>query len=227
MPRESFDTELQRLQDDLLDLATMVEEALTESVRTLKARDFAGSRRLIQQDQDINDARFAIETQALALLATQQPIAGDLRMIAAVLDISSELERMGDYAKGIARVNLLIGDQPLMQTIVLIPQMAKKARHMLQQALDALVQRDVALARSIPALDDEVDDLYNQVYRKLINRVIQAPATIEQANNLLWAAHNLERTADRVTNICERIIFTVTGVMEELDVSQISAGDIG
>lgn len=219
-PRESFDRELQRLQDEILALGSMVENALVESVDILKRRDMEGSRRLIAQDRLINEKRFAIEADALALIATQQPMAGDLRTLAAVLEIVTELERMGDYAKGIARINLMMGEKPLLKPLIDIPRMAEKARDMLHRALDAFVRRDVALARAIPADDDEVDALYNQVYRELITLIMTDPRTIDQANYLLWVAHNLERTADRVTNICERVVFTVTGEMMEMDTEE-------
>jgi len=217
MPRETFDKELQRLQDETLALGSMVENAITDSVEILKRRDPEGSRRLIAEDRDINRKRFAIEADALALIATQQPMASDLRTLAAILDIASELERIGDYAKGIARINLMIGDEPFIKPLIDIPLMATKARDMLHEALDAFVRRDVDLARSIPARDDEVDGLYNQVYRELMTYIMSDPRCIDQANFLLWVAHNLERAADRVTNVCERVIFTVTGKMEEMD----------
>jgi phosphate transport system protein len=145
-------------------------------------------------------------------------MAGDLRGIAAVLEIATELERMGDYAKGISKINLLIGDQPLLKPLVDIPRMADKAMDMLGRALDAFVRHDVELARAIPLEDDEVDKLYNEVYRELLGIIMADPSTLDQANYLLWAAHNLERAADRVTNICERVVFTVTGEMREMDV---------
>jgi phosphate transport system protein len=220
MPREAFERELQRLQDETLVLGSMVENAIIDSVEILKRRDMEGSRRLIAQDRIINRKRFAIEADALALIATQQPMAGDLRTIAAVLDIAHELERIGDYAKGIAKINLMIGEESLVKPLVDVPRMATKARDMLHRALEAFVQRDTDLARAIPAEDDEVDCLYNQVYRELITYILADPRTIEQANYLLWVAHNLERAADRVTNICERVIFTVTGEMMELDVEE-------
>jgi phosphate transport system protein len=216
MPRQTFDQELQQLQDDVLVLGNMVENALTDSVQLLKQRDFEGSRRLIAEDRRINERRFALEDRVLALIATQQPMARDLRTLAAVLEIITELERIGDYAKGIARINLMIGEQPLLKPLLDIPLMAEKARHMLHRALEAFVQRDVELARAIPAGDDEVDQLYNQVYRELLTLIMSDPRAIEQANYLLWVAHNLERTADRVINLCERVVFTVTGEMAEL-----------
>ena len=217
-PRETFDRELQRLQDEILALGSMVENALIESVEVLKRRDIEGSRRLIAQDRTINEKRFAIEADALILIATQQPMAGDVRTLAAILELSTELERIGDYAKGIARINLMMGEGPLIKPLIDVPRMAEKARSMLHRALDAFVRRNVALARAIPAEDDEVDALYNQVYRELMTLIMADPRTIDQANYLLWVTHNLERAADRVTNICERVVFTVTGKMMEMDV---------
>jgi len=196
----------------------MVENALVESVEILKQRDMEGARRLIAQDRLINEKRFDIEADALILIATQQPVAGDVRTLAAVLELSTELERIGDYAKGIARVNLMMDEGPLIKPLIDIPRMAEKAQSMLHRALDAFVRRDVDLAWAIPTEDDEVDALYNQVYRELMTLIMTDPRAIDQANYLLWVAHNLERAADRVTNICERVVFTVTGKMTEMDV---------
>lgn len=217
MPREVFDQELQRLQDEMLAMASMVETAITDSVENLKRQDLEGARHLVARDREINKKRFEIEADCLVAIATQQPMAGDLRVLAAILDIVSELERIGDYAKGIARIGLMIGQAPLIKPLIDVPRMAEKARDMLHRALDAFVQRDIELARSIPAEDDEVDALYNQVYRELVTYIMGDQSTIEQANHLLWVAHNLERAADRVTNICERVVFTVTGELVELD----------
>jgi phosphate transport system protein len=216
MPRRTFDQELQRLQDDVLALGSMVEEAIVQSVATLKARDFDGSRRLIANDRTVNQKRYAIEDEALTLIATQQPMAIDMRLLAAVLEIAGELERIGDYAKGIARINLMIGEQPLLKPLIDLPVMASKVRTMLHQALEAFAQRDVALAREIPKGDDEIDGLYQQIYRELLTHIMSDPQLIEQANQLLWAAHNLERAADRVGNLCERVVYTVTGELVEL-----------
>ncbi|MCR4406689.1 MAG: phosphate signaling complex protein PhoU [Anaerolineae bacterium] len=227
MLRETFERELQRLQDEILALGSMVENAILESVEILKKRDMDGSRRLVAQDRFINEKRFAIESDALVLIATQQPMAGDLRTIAAILDISSELERIGDYAKGIAKINLMMGDKPLLKPLIDIPRMAERSQDMLHRALDAFVRRDVALARAIPAEDDEMDALYNQVYRELLTYIISDPRTIDQATHLLWVAHNLERAADRVTNICERVVFTVTGEMREMDVEDSGIESLG
>jgi len=218
MVRQTFELDMQRLLNEVLALGSMVESAIIDSVEVLKRRDLEGARRLIAGDRLINEKRFAIEADCLVLIATQQPLAGDLRTLAAVLELSTELERIGDYAKGIARINLMMGEGPLVKPLIDVPRMAEKARSMLHRALDAFVRRDVALARAIPVEDDEVDALYNQVYRELMTFIMADPRTIDQANYLLWVAHNLERAADRVTNICERVIFTVTGEMMEMDV---------
>jgi phosphate transport system protein len=219
--RETFDRELQRLQDEVLVLGSLVEKAIVESVDLLKRRDIDGSCRLIRQDRRvINEKRYAIESDALTLIATQQPMAVDLRLIAAILEIAHELERMGDYAKGIAKINVMMGGEPLLKPLIDVPVMAEKARDMLHRSLEAFVHRDVELARAIPQEDDEVDALYNQVYRELLTLMMQNPRDIDRATYLLWVAHNLERTADRVANICERVIFTVTGEMVEMDVDE-------
>lgn len=217
MTRATFDRELQRLQDEMLVLASKVENAILDSVEALKQRNFDGSRQIITQDREINKKRYEIEQNCLIAIATQQPMAGDLRVLAAVLDITDELERIGDYAKGIAKINLMIGDAPLLKPLIDVPIMAQKAAAMLHDSLDAYVKRDVDMARAIPRGDDEIDMLYNQVYEELMTYVSKDIGTIDQANYLLWVAHNLERAADRVTNICERVIFTVTGEFVELD----------
>lgn len=217
MARETFERELRRLEDDILVLGSMVEKALLNSVDVLKHQDVQGAHLVIVGDRQINEKRFAIEGDTLALIATQQPLAGDLRTLAAILEIATELERMGDYAKGIAKITLLIGDKPLIKPLVDVPRMAEKGMSMLHRALDAFVRRDVTLARAIPTEDVEVDALYNQVYRELLTYIISDPRNIDQATHLLWVAHNLERAADRVSNICERVVFTVTGEMSEMD----------
>ncbi|HNT77929.1 MAG TPA: phosphate signaling complex protein PhoU [Anaerolineae bacterium] len=216
-PRETFERELHHLEDQVLLLGSMVEEALLLSVEALKRRDLDKSRWLIEHDADINARRYAIEEATLTLIALQQPVARDLRELAAILEIATELERIGDYAKGIAKINLLIGEGPLLKPLIDIPLMAEKALAMLRRSLDAFVRRDVDTARALPALDDEVDALYNQVYRELLTYILADPTCLEQANYLLWAAHNLERAADRVSNICERILFTVTGELLEFN----------
>jgi phosphate transport system protein len=227
MLRQTFERDLRRLQDEVLALGSMVASAVAESVDALKRRDLVTAQRIIADDRKINAKRFAIEGEVLALIATQQPMASDLRVLAAVLETATELERIGDYAKGISRISEMIGDTPLLKPLVDIPRMSDKALDMLHRALEAFVQQDVQAARAIPKEDDEVDALYNQVYRELLTYIIADPSSMEQANQLLWAAHNLERAADRVTNICERVVFTVTGEMTEMDSANFEEGTAG
>ncbi len=217
MVRETFERDLQHLQDEVLVLGSIVEKALGEAVEALKHRNLDEAQRIINGDREVNRKRFAIEAEVLTLIATQQPMARDLRRLAAVLEIITELERIGDYAKGISKISIMIGEAPLIKPLIDIPRMADKARDMLDRALGAFVRGDAELARAIPREDDEVDNLYNQVYRELMTYIMADPTTLEQANYLLWVAHNLERAADRVTNICERTVFTATGKMSELD----------
>jgi phosphate transport system protein len=217
MTREALQRELKRLEDEVLEMGAQVEKSLLESVETLKQRDLENSRRIMIQDRAVNQKRFAIETGCLTTVATQQPVASDLRIIAAILHISDELERMGDYAKGIGKISLMIGTRPLIKPLIDIPRMAEKTCSMLRRSLLAFAQRDVAAARAIPAEDDEVDALFDQVNRELLTYIMSDPKVIDQANLLMWVAHNLERTADRVTNICERVIFTVTGELVEVE----------
>ncbi len=216
MPRETFERDLQELEDELLTLGSRVEQAIIDSVAALKHRDREEAKRLVEQDRELNEKRYELESKALTLIATQQPMAGDLRTIAAILSLASELERIGDYAKGIAKINIMMGDQPLLKPLIDLPRMADKTRDMLDDALQAFAEKDVERARAIPQRDDEVDGLYNQVYRELLTYIISDPRTIDQATYLLWVAHNLERAADRVTNICERVIFTVSGKLVEI-----------
>lgn len=217
MAREKFEHDLHRLQDEILALGAMAESAVAESLRTLKQQDFARAHALIEGDKLINEKRYAIENEALTLIATQQPMAGDLRALAAILEIATELERIADYAKGIANIALMIGTETLIKPLVDIPQMADKACDMLHRALEAFIKQDVEAARGIPKEDAVVDTLYAQVYKELVTYIMADPKATDQATRLTWVAHNLERVADRVGNICERIVFSITGRGEELD----------
>jgi phosphate transport system protein len=216
MVRKIFENELQQVKDSVLVLGSMVEQSIIESVEALKKRDIAAAEKILAADKDINKKRFQIESQLLILIATQQPMAHDLRLLASCMEIISELERMGDYAKGIANINIRMGDSPLLKPLIDVPRMAQKGADMLHRALTAFVNEDIETARAIPVEDDEVDALFNQVYRELMTIVIGDPTSIERANWLLWTAHNLERFADRVTNICERTVFVVTGELGEI-----------
>ena len=213
--RTSFHRELEHLQDEVLVLGSMVEKATLRAVGALRSRNLAAARAIEAEDTLLNRKRFEIEEAALLLIATQQPMASDLRRLAAIVHIVTDLERMGDYAAGIARICVQMGDEPFIKPLIDIPRMAEKASSMLRRALDAFVERDLAAAEAIALEDDEVDALYQQVYRELIMLMLANPRTIDQATHLLWVAHNLERVADRVQNICERVVFVVTGRMQE------------
>lgn len=216
-PRETFDRRKRELLDEVLVLASMVEESVLESVAALRKRDLKTSERILKADEKINQKRYANEAEALILMATQQPMARDLRFLAAILEINTELERMGDYAKGISRVNLMLGEGDVDIPGAELQLMAEQGLSMLRRALDAFINEDAETARRIPKEDDEIDHLYNKIYHEAISEVIRDPTKVDQANYITWAAHNLERLADRVTNICERIIFVITGSMRELD----------
>jgi phosphate transport system protein len=207
--------ELEQVQDEVLVLGSMVEKATLRAVDALHERDLAAAQAIEAEDTLLNRKRFEIEEAALLLMATQQPMASDLRRLAAIVHIVTDLERMGDYAAGIARICVLIGDEPLIKPLIDIPRMADKATSMLRRALDALIERDTAAAEAIAREDDEVDALYQQVYRELLMLMLANPRIIDQATHLLWVAHNLERVADRVQNICERVVFVSTGRMQE------------
>jgi len=216
MSRVHFDRELQALQDRLLALGSKVAQNIVTAGNLLLQRNNATARQVIREDEHVNQEQMAIEKDSLILLATQQPLASDLRLVASVISIATELERINDYAKGIAKINLMIADEELLEPARDLPLMADKAASMLTRSLQAFVRRDVEAAYALHEEDDEVDALYNRVYEKLISLIREDVQMMDQATHLLWAAHNLERTADRVSNICERIIFTVTGKLVEM-----------
>jgi phosphate transport system protein len=220
MPRNVFDRHLAEIQEEMLVMADMVETAIQRSLEALKSRDVELARQVIADDVKINQKRYDDEERCLELIATQQPLASDLRTIVAVLHMIVDLERMGDHAEGIAKIAVILGDEPPLKPYVDLPRMADIASEMLRESLEAFKHRDAEQARAIIDRDDEVDALYDQVYRELLTYMIGDPRTIERATHLIWVAHNLERIADRVTNICERVVFLVTGRMEELNVSK-------
>jgi phosphate transport system protein len=220
MVREQFHQELQKVQEEMLVMSSMVEKAIERAIESLKKRDTKLAQEVIDDDFKINRQRFGIEEECLLLIATQQPLASDLRILAAVLNVITDLERMGDHAEGIAKISILIGDEPPLKPLVDIPRMDELARSMLRRSLDAFMERNAEAAIQIAGEDDAVDQLYEQVYRELLTFMMADPGTINRATHLLWVAHNLERIADRVTNICERVVFLTTGRMEEINVSK-------
>ena len=211
MPRNEFGRDLRFLQEELLAVGSMVEKAIANSVDALKTRDLDLSRQVVQDDAVIDARRYDIEERCVNLIARQQPMATDLRTIIAILQIVGELERMGDYASGIAKISLAMGNEPPIKPLIDIPRMADKASQMLRRSLDSLVSRDIVAAEGIRADDDEVDALYDQIYRELLTFMLEDPRTITRATYLLWVAHDLERIADRATNIAKRVIYLVTG----------------
>lgn len=217
--RESFKKHIQELNNDVVDMSEMVVNATSRSVKALGDRNVEEAKRIIEDDLLINNKRWEIEEKCINLIALQQPVATDLREIIAVLNIITELERMGDYAEGIARIVVMLGGEPLIRPLVFTPKMAEKAISMLKRSMQALVDRDAKTAAAICDEDDEVDKLYDEAYHDLLMMMIKDPTLISKATPLIWAAHNLERSADRVTNICERIIFLATGAMPQVKVS--------
>ncbi len=219
MSRVILDQKINELLQEVNVLEEMVKQAMLSSVSALKKRDISASKNIYQGDVYINEKRYAIEHECITIIATQQPLVVDLRILASILEVITELERMGDYAKGIAKINLIMKDQTLLDQVDYLPRMAEIAVSMLDQAVLAFNNNDMETAREIPKQDDQVDSLYNELYRDLMDYVVKNPKQFDQANLLMWAAHNLERTADRVTNICERTLFIGTGEIKELDVS--------
>lgn len=217
MVREAFEHELRALEGEVVALGAAVAEAVRGAISALRTRDAALAERVNRADDDLNRRRFELEEQCLALLATQQPMASDLRVLTAVLHIATDLERMGDHAAGVARLVIRMGDEPLVKPLVDIPRMADLVVSMLDESLSAFVRRDAGAARRAAARDDEVDALHDQVHRELFLLMIQNPSTITQATYLMWASHGLERIADLVTNVCERVVFVVEGVLEDLN----------
>jgi phosphate transport system protein len=218
MPRETFDEQLKELEQELLAMSELVDRAIDRSVKALAERDIELSRQVIKDDEAINQVQHDIEEKCLVLIATQQPLASDLRVIFAVANIATELERMADHAKGIGQIGVLMGPREPLKPLIDIPRMADKGRWLLERELEAFVNRDVELARSLGAEDDEVDRLYDQVFRELLIFMMDDPRTITRATYLLWVAHNLERIGDRAINMGERVVFLVTGKIEEHNV---------
>jgi phosphate transport system protein len=218
--RTTFRRKLKEIQDEVLVIGSMAGKAIESSIKALKERDLNLAQQIIDDDLKVNQKRFEIEEKCVGLIATQQPMASDLRTIVAILNITTEIERIGDYAVGVARVVVMIGDEPPLKPLVDIPRMADQTVDMLRRSLDALINRDVEAAKKIATEDELVDNLYDQVFRELLVFMAEDARTITRATRLIWVTHNLERAADRVTNICERVVYMVTGKMEEIGASK-------
>jgi phosphate transport system protein len=220
MTREAYHKALNEVQDELQAMASMVATAIKNSMEALKSRDIEASKLVVKNDIYVNKKRFDIEEKCIRLIATQQPMAVDLRTLAAIINVITDLERIGDHAEGIAKISIAIGDGPLVKPLIDMPVMVDKALSMLNRCMKAFMDRDAAVAKKICDEDDEVDAFYDAIYNELVLLMVENPKIIKDATYLIWAAHNIERIADRVTNIAERVVYMVTGKMEEMNVSK-------
>jgi len=218
--RATFQTNLQEVERDVLAMESMVAKAIDRAIEALKKRDLTLAHQIIAEDAQIDRQRFGIEEKCIGLIANEQPVASDLRIIVAVLNIIIELERIGDYADGIAKIVIMIGDEPPLKPLIDIPRMGEITIDMINKSIQAFASRDVELAMRVVSMDSVMDGLYDQVFRELLTFMMVDPKTTNRATRLIWVAHNLERAADRATNICERVVFTVTGKMEEIGASK-------
>ncbi len=215
-----FNKALNEVQDKLLAMGDVVSKEILRSIEALKARDLKTAHKIIADDARIDDMRFSIEDKCIDLMGVPKLTENERRAIVAILSIGTELERIGDYAEGIAKIVVMIGDEPPLKPLIDIPRMADMIVEMINKSLKSFIDRDVELARYVVTMDTSIDGLYDQVFRELLTFMMVDPKTINRATRLIWVAHNLERAADRVTNICERVVFTVTGKMEDLEVSK-------
>ena len=220
MGRRTIEKHLEEIQDNMVVLSDMVYVAIRGSVEALKNRDLALAQQIVENDLKINRKRFEIEEDCIRLLKTERLTESDLRVVVAVLNVIVDLERMGDHAEGIAKIAVMLGDKPPLKPLIDIPRMAEKASDMLKRSMQAFINKDLEVARRIPGEDDEIDALNEQVFRELLVIMLATPTAVPRAEYLIWVARNLERIADRVTNICERVVFMVTGRMEEVKVSK-------
>lgn len=220
MTRALFERQLAEVQEDMLVMASMVEAAINQSMEALRLRDVAQARRIIENDAEINKRRYDCEEKCIELISLQAPLASDLRTLISVLHITTDLERMGDHAEGIARIALMLADEPPLKAMPDLNRMTELAIEMLHGAVEAYKQRDTARARQIVAMDDNVDELYERIYHELIMMMVAEPATIQRCTYMIWVAHNIERVADRATNICERVVYLVEGRVYDLNVSR-------
>ena len=214
MPRGDFERKLNQVQDEVVELASMVEKAIFKSIDALKSRDIELSKQVVEEDDEIDNKQQALEDLCVDLIALEAPMAEDFRVIISAMMVANELERMGDYAEGIAKISIAMGDLPPLKPLIDIPRMAEKSVSMLRRSIESYVGRDIEGARQVYRDDDEVDEIYEQVYRELLTYMMADPSTIQRATYLLWVSHDLERVADRTTNIAERVMYLVTGTTE-------------
>ena len=217
---ETFLKLLRECKAEVLVMGSMVEKALGRSVEALKKRDLSIGHQIIADDSKINEKRFEIEKKSIELIASQRPVVNDLNAIVAILNIITELERIGDYAAGIAKIVVMIGDEPPLKPLVDIPRMSDITIEMIHDSLKSFVENDSKGAIQVIGMDEVVDSMYDQIFRELLTFMMTDPKSVNRATRLIWVAHNIERAADRATNICERVVYTVTGKMEEIGASK-------
>ncbi len=227
MPRSNFEIQVNALKNEVLEMGLEAGRTIAEGVEALKTRDRMLAQAIIDHDPEINRERYEVEENCYTLIATQQPLAGDLREIISILFIAIELERIADYGKNLAEIVIRMGSEPLLKPLIDIPRMSELTQEMLKGSLEAFARNDPDLAHQIIAMDDQSDELYQQVFRELMTFVVEDPRTVTRALHLLFAAHNLERAADRVTNIGERVIYAATGKLEELNLDHPSPDSTG
>jgi phosphate transport system protein len=218
--KETFTTLFREHEEQVLVMGSMVEKALGRSVEALKRRDLNMGHQIIADDSKINEKRFEIEKKSIELIASQQPGVSELNAIVATLNIITELERIGDYAAGIAKIVVMIGDEPPLKPLIDIPRMCDITVEMIHSSLQAFIEKDSKKAIQVIGMDEVVDSIYDQIFRELLTFMMTDPKTINRATRLIWVAHNIERAADRATNICERVVYMVTGKMEEIGASK-------
>lgn len=219
MARDQFHRQINQLLDGVIEMGSLVDRATERAMTALVERDAAAAREVVEHDVDINQLNFHLQNSCISLLSLQAPMAGDLRVIVSVTSVLDNLERMGDHAEGIAKIVLMMQDEPLVKPLIDLPIMATKAREMLRLAVQSFVDRNPEAAYGVGRMDDLIDQLYDQIYADLVQIMVGDPSTIEPATHLLWCAHNLERIGDRATNIAERTVYAATGMMPQMDVS--------
>ncbi|QSQ08384.1 Phosphate-specific transport system accessory protein PhoU [Koleobacter methoxysyntrophicus] len=215
--RSGFQRELDELYQDVLKMGSIVEQQIFNAVESLKNKDKELAEKVIKDDDIVDNLETSIEDKCIKLIARQQPIAKDLRIIFTGIKIVTDLERMSDYATDIAKFTIRLLGEKYVKPLIDIPRMSEKTRKMVKDALDAYVHEDTELARQVCADDDEIDHLYKQIFNELLIIMMQDPRTIKQATQLLFSARALERIADHATNLGEWVIFQVTGKKKDLN----------
>jgi phosphate transport system protein len=218
--RDNYFKLLNECKGEVQAMGNLVEKALGRSIEALKKRDLSLGHQIIADDTQINEKRFEIEKRAIELIASQQPAVSELNAIVAILNIITELERIGDYAAGIAKIVIMIGDEPPLKPLIDIPRMSDITIEMIHNSLKSFMENDSKGAIQVVGMDEVVDNMYDQIFRELLMFMMTDPKTVNRATRLVWVAHDIERAADRATNICERVVYMITGKMEEIGASK-------